>query len=517
MIDMTHTFRRFVGPFMMAALGLLIATGCATTGSSTASETAAATAPQQDVDPRAHVVRVTVTSQPFDYIRPWRKKQPGTRQGIGVVLAGGDILVTARLVEDATYVELENMLESEKGPAEVAFVDYNANLALLRPTEPDVMRGLLPVAISPTVAVGDAATTWQFEDNGTPFLTEGTVRTIDLGGYPYGNMAYMVYNVEMSLTQGGSSFTIPVVKDGRLLGILMGYNSNTKIMQLVAAPVIQHFLDDKADGTYDGFPSGGFSVASLEDSQLRNYVGIGDMAFNGGVYVSYVRPGSAAAKAGLTKGDVLVSVGGFPIDKHGEFDDAEYGKMSLSFLTTTRSHVGQSLPLQVLRDGQPVEITMVLEREVLDSYPVLPYEFDVQPEYIIVGGMIFQELNRQMLQEWGSGYQTKAPNRLVYMEEHQWELFEPGQRQVLLTHTLPTAYTNGYTQFNFLPLTKANGKDIHSIHDLAAALKAPLDGFHKFEFQEQPYTMYMEAELVAPLNEAIQNLYKLPAMENLRH
>ena len=77
------------------------------------------------------LVRVNSTNQAFDFFRPWTKKAPFLRRGLGVVLQGGQILVTAELVANRTYVELEKAGSAEKSPAEIIVVDYDCNLALL--------------------------------------------------------------------------------------------------------------------------------------------------------------------------------------------------------------------------------------------------------------------------------------------------------------------------------------------------------------------------------------------------
>src|SRR5690606_11180271 len=43
------------------------------------------------------VLKVTVTSQPWDYRRPWLKKGIGSRIGLGTVIEGGRVLVIAAL------------------------------------------------------------------------------------------------------------------------------------------------------------------------------------------------------------------------------------------------------------------------------------------------------------------------------------------------------------------------------------------------------------------------------------
>jgi len=37
--------------------------------------------------------------------------------------------------------------------------------------------------------------------------------------------------------------------------------------------------------------------------------------------------------------------------------------------------------------------------------------------------LIFQELSRQYLREWGPNWLKEAPQRFVYLDRFQWELF----------------------------------------------------------------------------------------------
>ena len=93
------------------------------------------------------LVRVNSTNQAFDFFRPWTKKAPYLRRGLGVVLAGGQVLVTAELVANRTYVELEKAASAEKSPADVIVADYDCNLALIRPTNSDFLKDAKPIQL----------------------------------------------------------------------------------------------------------------------------------------------------------------------------------------------------------------------------------------------------------------------------------------------------------------------------------------------------------------------------------
>src|SRR6202163_4745834 len=90
------------------------------------------------------LVRVNVTGQQYDYFRPWQKKAPFSKRGLGAVIAQGRVLVTGDLVTNQNYVELERAESGEKSAAEVRVIDYEANLALLEPTEKNFLDGVPP-------------------------------------------------------------------------------------------------------------------------------------------------------------------------------------------------------------------------------------------------------------------------------------------------------------------------------------------------------------------------------------
>src|SRR5438552_18639016 len=88
------------------------------------------------------LVRVNVTGQSYDYFRPWQKKAPFSKRALGAVLPKGRVLVTADLVANQNYVELERAESGEKTAANVRVIDYEANLALLEPTEKSFLDGI---------------------------------------------------------------------------------------------------------------------------------------------------------------------------------------------------------------------------------------------------------------------------------------------------------------------------------------------------------------------------------------
>ncbi|MEO8790827.1 MAG: hypothetical protein ABI464_00725, partial [Chthoniobacteraceae bacterium] len=140
------------------------------------------------------VVRVNVTTQAWDFHRPWGKRQPITRRAIGAVLPGSRVLVTAELVANRTYLELENPEGGRKIPASVEAVDYEANLALLKADAPsDLLTGIPGLEVAES-AVGDQLSVWQLENNGRLLVTNGPMTTAEMAAYPV-NGAFLIYRV----------------------------------------------------------------------------------------------------------------------------------------------------------------------------------------------------------------------------------------------------------------------------------------------------------------------------------
>src|SRR3712207_3852034 len=94
------------------------------------------------------VVRVNVTNQPHAFVRPWGKRPPFVRRGIGAVLANQRVLVTGELVANSNYIEFEAGDSGQKMPATVEVVDYEANLALLKPEDPTFLKDLSPLELT---------------------------------------------------------------------------------------------------------------------------------------------------------------------------------------------------------------------------------------------------------------------------------------------------------------------------------------------------------------------------------
>src|SRR6516162_11828900 len=256
---------------------------------------------------KSSVVRVNSTNQTFDFFRPWSKLAPFSRRGLGAVIDGGKILVTAELVASSNYIELEKSDGGEKSVATVDVIDYEANLATLTAADPKFLENLQPLRTITDVKTGDTLSVLQMESNGTPVSTKALVTTVEVGKYAIEDSGYLMFRLSCPLQFRENSFTLPVVKDNKLAAFLMRYDSRSQTVDAIAGPVIEHFLSAVAQVPYKGFPRAGIGFSPARDPQLRRYLKLQDS--DGGVYVNQVERNGPAAKAGIKEGDVLVAIG----------------------------------------------------------------------------------------------------------------------------------------------------------------------------------------------------------------
>jgi hypothetical protein len=152
----------------------------------------------------------------------------------------------------------------------------------------------------------------------------------------------------------------------------------------------------------------------------------------------------------------------------------------LENLATRRKWAGDDVKLQIWRAGKPLEVTYRLPKYEY-SIPLVPFaSYDQEPEYLIVGGLVFQPLTDAYLQSWGTEWRRRSPFRLYFYRNDPATKERPGL--VVLSQVLPDNYNMGYQEQKQLVLDKVNGQSVSRLTDLREALKKPVNGYHTLEF-----------------------------------
>jgi S1-C subfamily serine protease len=456
-----------------------------------------ATAPAADAN--LSVVRINATLQNWNVAQPWEKNPPRRRRSLGALVGDRQVITTAEMVADATFVELESTDGTRRMRAEVANVDYEANLALLELPEGEeaaaFFQGRKVLEIAPTPPLRDTLEIIQVEDNGQSLITAGQLLSADVRATFLPGQLFLTYRVKASMQSSASSFTVPVFNEGKLAGILSSYDSKDQISDVIATPLIARFLMESKKETYQGFPNLGVNINPTEDIHFRSYLKIPES--EGGIYVSKVRKGSAADTAKLQPGDVILAIDGNPIDRRGYYKDPIYGALPWVQLVRGNKSAGDSVTLSLWRDGKALEVPVTLTRQEESTRLVPNYQFGVAPNFLIKGGMIFQELTRPLLEAYGEDWESRAPLNFLDAMSNPEAYQERHDRMICLTGVIPTQATVGYESMRNLMVSRINGKPVRNMKDMIAAFKAlPLSSkAHSIEFLDETIVIYLDEKM----------------------
>ena len=364
--------------------------------------------------------------------------------------------------------------------------------------------------------IGDSVSVWQTGRVGDLIETPLRISKVLIRRYIVEGSGFLVYEATGIIRSEANSFTLPVIKGGKLVGLLLSYDSKNQVTTILPAPIIEHFLKDFEDGAYEGFPGLGLEYQVTLDEQLRDYVGLKPDA--PGVYVTSVTNGASAEQAGLKKNDILVAINGHTIDARGDYSDDSYGALNSSHLVRGKAYVGDKFELTVLRDGEEKVLSGELRRRAPEDYLVPPYQFDRGPRYVLMGGLLFQELSEPYLSSFGD-QQRDNPSllRLGHIAAHPDDAEEEGRKKlVFLSIVLPTPSAQGYDQLGGIIVNKVNGRFVADLNDLDAAFAGNKGPTHVIELDDFPRVLYLDAAAAERDNTSLKGgAYRIPSLKRL--
>ena len=152
-------------------------------------------------------------------------------------------------------------------------------------------------------------------------------------------------------------------------------------------------------------------------------------------------------KAGLQVGDIVTAVANNEIDQNGNYVDPLYGKIEFTNLLTAHVYAGDVVPFRIQRNGKPMQLTVTLEHRDAKDYVSPPVQSRSTATILCSRWPHFSGAFTSISQRMGSELAREAPQRLVYLDHFQSELFpDRNQRVVLSSQVLPANSTIGYDE-----------------------------------------------------------------------
>ncbi len=471
-------------------------------------------APQKDAT--ASLLSISSTRQIFSRLRPWEKEPARRINLMGVYLGQGRVLTCGRAASAATYVEISLPDGSRSAPARVLRYDRDLDLALLTLVHEedagifDTREALVP---GEALKLGDRA-----EFHGLvrglipvriPLLAESNeVEQLEL----VVDMPRLTMRAAQPVPEGGAS-GLPIVRDGKLVALSSGYNSENQSLTCINGELIARFLSGE-DGEHAGSPMVGIYFTGLDDPVFRRYLKLDDA--QGGIYIKTVLMGSAAEQAGLQKGDVVTAIDGLDIDMQGRCQHPLYGALAVEALLRSYKPLGESLTFSISRDGQKQQLEVPLNRDVYEKNIAGSYvAAGEQPRYVMWGGLLFQPMTLDYIKVLMGRSNGSLPVQLLEMDSKEEELMEKGVSElVMLTQALPTPATLSYEGMGHSIVEKVNGREVHNFDEFVRLLDEPTpDGLVSLTTNKAPYTIHIDRRVA----EAANSVIRRTAIHQLRH
>jgi hypothetical protein len=395
----------------------------------------------------------------------------------GLVVPGRRILVASTAFGNHLLVEAQKLGSEERSVARVELVDQEGPLALIAVDDPAFWEGLEPLPIAERApGEGDVAIL-RWQRSGLLDAYPGTVRQVRSGRHGLSQTSLLT--LEIGTGTDGLGESEVVVAKGKVAGLVTGRSGDA--YAAIAAPVLAQFLEGAEKGDFRGFARAGLAWQDLTNPALRESLGLAPGET--GIRLTRVLAGGSAGGV-LKPGDVVLELGGAKLDPTGYYEHPLYGRMLFALLFSDGRRPGDTIPVKVLRDGRRLDLQLTLRAMRPEEDRVPAYVFGHGPDYVVVGGLVFEELTRPYLGAWGDWARRAPPRLLVALDREPLEEeagAEP-KRIVLLSSVLPDAANLGYQDLHDLIVARVNGRPIRRLADLRQAFASPRGGFHVVEF-----------------------------------
>jgi len=444
------------------------------------------------------VVKVFSTVRPPDLQRPWNKQEPREFTGSGMVIEGKRILTNAHVVLYASQVQIQANQAGDKISVTVEAVAPGIDLAVLKlddetffDTHPALPRAsTLPLIKDPVLVYG-------YPTGGSSLsITKGIVSRIDFAGYNYPTAGLRV-QIDAAINPGNSGG--PALVGDRVIGLAYSYLSNAQnIGYIIPCEEIDLFLQDIADGHYDGKPALYDELQTLENPALRAFLKL-DKSVHGIVVHQPFRDDPAYP---LKTWDVITKIGDTPVDDQGMVKLDDNLRVHFTYLVQRIARDGK-VPLTVVRDSRELAVQV----PVSAARPkLIPFLEGAYPSYFIFGPLTFSVVTEDMVVAVGSGPNggrnlmslSYLGNPLISRRSERPAF--PGEQLVVVPGPfLPHRLSIGYGTPGLKVVKSINGIPIRNLEHLVQVLRDSKDEFITVEFATHTAEtmVFPRAEMIA--------------------
>jgi hypothetical protein len=294
----------------------------------------------------------------------------------------------------------------------------------------------------------------------------------------------------------------PAVAGDSMIGLAFSALNNAQnIGYIIPNEEIDLFLQDIADGRYDGKPALFDDLQTLENPALRRYLKI-DPTVHG---IVVRRPFAGVTSNPLKEWDVITQIGDTPIDDQGMIHIA--GDLRVGFRYQLQKIAsGSGAPLTIVRAGQTMKVSVhtLTERPML--VPELKGEY---PPYFIYGPLVFSVATGSFVNALAQNAQMLATLGFIGspLMTQRGALPTPAREELVVVASpfFPHKLSQGYNVPFSTVVESVNGTPVRSLQHLVALLRDLKDDYVVFRFEQRggEALIFPRKEMVAATEEIL--------------
>lgn len=427
------------------------------------------------------VVKIFSTSRAPDPFKPWTKQSPRESTGTGVVIEGNRILTNAHVVLHASQVQVQANQSGDKLDAKVVAIAPGIDLAVLQLEDETFFKTHPPLPrASKMPEIKDAVLAYGYPTGGTSLsITKGIVSRIEYTNYNF-PVSGLRIQIDAAINPGNSGG--PAVADNQMIGLAFSrLDGAQSIGYIIPNEEITTFLNDVADGRYDGKPDLYDDLQTLENTALRPFLKL--PKDTRGVIVR--RPFRDDAGYPLKQWDVITHIGSTPIDSQGMIQLGPELRVRFRYMVQKVAQNGL-VPLTVMRGGQAIKLDVPVSPDRPMLIPDLKNDY---PPYFVYGPMVFSKATGQftaVLQNNGNMIAAFGLAKSPLVTRRGDAPDASNEELVIISSPLfPHKLSSGYSNPTAMVIYSVNGTRIRSLRHLVAVLRDLKDEFAVFEMDSR--------------------------------
>ena len=454
-------------------------------------------------DPKASVVEIEITKKTYDYRMPWVRRNEQTHKN-GILVGQNQILTTADGFSGQYLCRITKGGESRQYTAQIKWVDFYANIAMLDVSEPTFWQGMEPVELAEKIPQFGDLQIYRWRSGR---IEERAAEIIRL--YNDTNKMSFLQHLKLSASSEitGAGWAEVVFDGAQLVGLTESASKGNRF-NILPAPFIARVIEHNQNADNPGLGNFDFRWMNAKNPALLKSKGL--IMPDRGVVVTEVG-GRRLANSNLKSGDVILAIDGFEVDSEGKYLDPDYGRLSISGLATRAHSAKDTISMTIWRDQAIRSIAYTLPRAQFSKSLIPSERYDTPPHYLVAGGLLFQPLDGPLMRALGKN----KPILLDYYSDRP--PLEGRDGIVLLSMVLPDDYNRGYEDIRYVMVDQINGQAIHKLEDVKSALAEPEVGFHCIQFMpdEAIHQIVLDGTEMPSATKRILRHYQIPAASSL--